>query len=24
LASVAGRVNHVCHWAHCDLYFMRY
>jgi len=24
LASVAGRVNHVCHWVHCDLYFMRY
>jgi FAD/FMN-containing dehydrogenase len=24
LASVAGTVNHVCHWVHCDSYFMRY
>jgi FAD/FMN-containing dehydrogenase len=23
-ASVAGRVNYVCHWAHCYLYIMRY
>jgi FAD/FMN-containing dehydrogenase len=24
LASVAGSVNHVCRWVHCDLHFMRY
>ena len=24
LASVAGTINHVCRWVHCDLYFLRY
>ena len=24
LASVAGTVNHVCRWLHCDLHSMRY
>ena len=24
LASVAGTVNHVCRWVHCDLHSMRY
>ena len=24
LASVAGTVNHVCCWVHCNLHFMRY